>query len=54
MTTSRIQPFQIISSTEDPALWSHPVLDLFAPPVREVVTQSAKLYLIPSTFGEEL
>ena len=51
MTTS---PIQLISSTEDPALWSHPVLDLFAPPVREQVQQSAKLYLVPSTFGEEL
>ena len=54
MTTSRVHPIQLISSTEDPALWSHPVLDLFAPPAREVVQQSAKLYLVPSTFGEEL
>lgn len=54
MTTSHVQPIQLISSTEDPALWSHPVLDLFAPPAREVVRQSAKLYLVPSTFGEEL
>ena len=54
MTTSHLQPFQLISSTEDPALWSHPVLDLFAPPAHEVVQQSAKLYLVPSTFGEEL
>jgi len=45
---------QLISSTEDPALWSHPVLDLFAPPVREHIEQSTKLYLVPSTFGEEL
>jgi len=51
MTTS---PIQLISSTEDPSLWRHPVLDLFAPPVREQVPQSAKLYLVPSTFGEEL
>ena len=51
MTTS---PIQLISSTEDPALWSHPVLDLFAPPVHEQVQQSAKLYLVPSTFGEDL
>ena len=54
MTTSHVQPIQLISSTEDPALWSHPVLDLFAPPAREVVQQSSKLYLVPSTFGEEL
>jgi hypothetical protein len=45
---------QLISSTEDPALWSHPVLDLFAPPIIERVEQKAKLYLVPSTFGEEL
>ena len=51
MTTS---PIQLISSTEDPALWSHPVLDLFAPPTRELVQQTAKLYLVPSTFGEDL
>lgn len=51
MTTSLIQR---ISSTEDPALWSHPVLDLFAPPVPEKFEQTAKLYLVPSTFGEDL
>ena len=52
---AKTRPFiQLISSTEDPQLWSHPVLDLFAPPAREHVTQSAKLYLVPSTFGEEL
>ena len=45
---------QLISSTEDPALWSHPVLDLFAPPDREKFEQKAKLYLVPSTFGEDL
>jgi hypothetical protein len=45
---------QLISSTEDPALWSHPVLDLFAPPEKVHIEQSAKLYLVPSTFGEEL
>ncbi|MSY68750.1 MAG: hypothetical protein F2691_03375, partial [Actinobacteria bacterium] len=54
MTTSNRRTMQLISSTEDPALWSHPVLDLFAPPVQVRVEQSAKLYLVPSTFGEEL
>mgnify|MGYP000042837200 CR=1 FL=1 len=54
MTTPQKTMMQLISSTEDPALWSHPVLDLFAPPRREYVEQSAKLYLVPSTFGEEL
>ena len=51
MTTSL---FQRISSSEDPALWNHPVLDLFAPPVHEKIEQTAKLYLVPSTFGEDL
>lgn len=53
----RIQerPFlRLVSSTEDPALWSHPVLDLFSPEQRPIPAQSAKLYSIPSTFGEEL
>ena len=45
---------QLISSTEDPALWSHPVLDLFAPPTQEKFEQKAKLFLVPSTFGEDL
>ncbi|CAB4334280.1 MAG: hypothetical protein F2896_02340 [Actinobacteria bacterium] len=45
---------QLISSTEDPALWSHPVLDIFAPPKREFPQQKAKLYLVPSTFGEDI
>ncbi|CAN2209960.1 hypothetical protein MCETARE7_00967 [Candidatus Nanopelagicaceae bacterium] len=51
----RTKPFlQLISSTEDPALWSHPVLDLFAPPAPVMPSQVAKLYLVPSTFGEEI
>jgi hypothetical protein len=45
---------QLISSTEDPALWSHPVLDIFAPPKQEIPQQKAKLYLVPSTFGEDI
>lgn len=45
---------QLISSTEDPSLWSHPVLDIFSPPKREIPQQKAKLYLVPSTFGEDL
>jgi hypothetical protein len=49
------KPFlQLISSTEDPALWSHPVLDIFAPPKLLPQPQKAKLYLVPSTFGEEI
>jgi len=51
----RPKPYlQLISSTEDPALWNHPVLDLFAPPTRVMTPQVAKLYLVPSTFGEDL
>lgn len=45
---------QLISSTHDTALWDHPVLDIFAPPAKEEFQQKAKLYLVPSTFGEEL
>jgi hypothetical protein len=49
------KPFlQLISSTEDPALWSHPVLDIFAPPMLLPAPQKAKLYLVPSTFGEDI
>jgi hypothetical protein len=51
----RSKPYlQLISSTEDPALWNHPVLDLFAPPTQVAPPQVAKLYLVPSTFGEDL
>ena len=45
---------QLISSTEDRSLWSHPVLDIFTPPAREIPAQKAKLFLVPSTFGEDL
>lgn len=44
----------LISSTEDPAMWAHPVLDLYAIPERELPQQRAKLYLVPSTFNEDL
>ncbi|MEN9687579.1 MAG: hypothetical protein RL381_591 [Actinomycetota bacterium] len=54
MTTSQINTLHVTSSTEDPALWNHPILELFAPPVQPPITQSAKLYLVPSTFGEDL
>ena len=42
----------LIPSTEDPSLWTHPVLDLFPLPRIEVPAQKAKLYITPSTFGE--
>ena len=52
--------FELISSTEDPAMWSHPQLDLYSlselaakRQVEELPEQRAKLYLVPSSFGEE-
>jgi hypothetical protein len=54
----RHRVLHLVSSTEDPSLWTHPVLDLFGknisteevdPPTK----QRAKLYLVPTTFGEE-
>lgn len=48
----------LISSTEDPAMWAHPVLDLFGKELREVETreekvQKARLYLVPTRHGDE-
>ncbi len=45
---------ELISSTEDPAMWAHPVLDLYAIPERPLPQHKAKLYVVPSTFGEDL
>lgn len=44
----------LISSTEDRSLWSHPVLEIFAPKREAIPEQRAKLYLVPTTFGEDL
>ncbi len=33
--------------------WEHPVLEIFRPAKVEVLAQKAKLYLIPSAFGED-
>lgn len=53
--TQKSAPYlQLISSTEDQSLWNHPVLDIFAPAREPLPQQRAKLYLVPSTFGEEL
>lgn len=53
-TAVETRPFlHLISSTEDRSLWSHPVLDLFPHPATPKLEQKAKLYLIPSTFGED-
>lgn len=66
MTTDHISSFSpqrhrilhLVSSTEDQALWSHPVLDLFKPEgltdvALDTTIQRAKLFLIPTTYGEE-
>lgn len=65
MTTQRDyaeakRELRLVSSSEDPALWTHPQLDLYS--LSEIANkkkfaplpqQSAKLYLIPTSFGEE-
>jgi hypothetical protein len=54
------QSLQLVSSSEDPAMWSHPQLDLYS--LAEIAakarltplpTQQVKLYLVPTCFGEE-
>ncbi len=57
---TQIRTLELISSNEDPAMWSHPQLDLYSlselaavRKVEELPVQRAKLYLVPSTFGEE-
>ena len=58
--SSQIRQFELVSSNEDPAMWSHPQLDLYslaeiaAKRIEEKLPeQRAKLYLVPSSFGEE-
>lgn len=58
--STRIRTLELISSTEDPEMWSHPQLDLYSlselavnRKVEKLPEQRAKLYLMPSTFGEE-
>ncbi len=65
MTTQRDysglkRELRLISSSEDPALWTHPQLDLYSlaelankKKFEPLPVQSARLYLIPSNFGEE-
>jgi len=57
---TQIRTLDLVSSNEDPSMWSHPQLDLYS--LSELAAnrkneklpeQRAKLYLIPSTFGEE-
>jgi hypothetical protein len=58
--SSQIRQFELVSSNEDPAMWSHPQLDLYSlaeiaakRTVEKLPEQRAKLYLVPSSFGEE-
>lgn len=56
----QIRRIELVSSNEDPAMWSHPQLDLYSlseiaakHEVEKLPEQRAKLYLVPSNFGEE-
>jgi hypothetical protein len=58
--SARIHTLELISSNEDPEMWKHPQLDLYSlselartRQVERLPEQRAKLYLVPSTFGEE-
>jgi hypothetical protein len=65
MTTQREysgfkRELRLISSSEDPALWTHPQLDLYSlaeladkKKFEPLPAQSARLYLVPTNFGEE-
>jgi hypothetical protein len=58
MTTHTHPNYTLTSMSEDHALWSHPILDLYpdAPrfePLPPLPVQTAKLYLVPSHFGED-
>jgi hypothetical protein len=55
---TKIRTLDLVSSSEDPAMWNHPQLDLYSlselaatRKVEQLPQQRAKLYLIPSTFG---
>ena len=45
--------YEFTARTDTEALWSHPQLDLFPKTITEIPAQKGKLYLVPSTFGEE-
>jgi hypothetical protein len=45
--------YDITSRTSLEFLWGHPQLQLFPQPIREIPEQKAKLYLVPTSFGEE-
>lgn len=42
---------EVFTTEESNAIWGHPVLDLFKPPT-EYAPQRARLYSVPSHFGE--
>ena len=46
------EQLHLISSNAPQDLWSHPTLDLFTSPDRELAPQKALLYSSPSLFGE--
>jgi hypothetical protein len=53
MTIHSAPYFTLISSSEDHAMWSHPILDLYpqshaGPALAPLPIQKAKLYLVPS------
>ena len=57
---TQVRTLELISSNEDPEMWSHPQLDLYSlselaanRKVEKLPEQRTKLYLIPTTFGEE-
>jgi hypothetical protein len=50
--TFRTITFAHISSSQD-EIPGHPVLEIFRPPVANIEPQKARLYLVPTTFGDE-
>jgi hypothetical protein len=56
----KFQTLELVSSNEDPAMWNHPQLDLYSlaelaatRKVEKLPEQRGKLYLVPTSFGEE-
>ena len=58
MTTYSNPHYTLTSTSQDQALWNHPILDLYPDsprfePLPPLPIQKAKLYLVPSHFGED-
>ncbi len=58
MTTYPFEPFTLTSVSTKDFLWDHPILDLYPDshrnlPKEPLPQQQAKLYLVPSHFGED-